>query len=94
MKGLITGIDKQGTFAGDKTGTRAQAAVMVSRMLEIKNRAAVEAVEYEPAAGEILLTDEQRPLVPKRRRHRCKDRWYKSNLKGRPFQVFWVKGRK
>lgn len=65
MKGLITGIDKQGTFAGDKTGTRAQAAVMVSRMLEIKNRAAVEAVEYEPAAGEILLTDEQRPLVPK-----------------------------
>ncbi|MFA5535891.1 MAG: S-layer homology domain-containing protein [Bacillota bacterium] len=31
MKGLITGMDTQGTFAGDKTGTRAEAATMTPR---------------------------------------------------------------
>lgn len=65
MKGLIGGIDKQGTFAGDKTGTRAQAAVMISRMLEVANRLEVAQITYQPLDGEIVLTDEKRPLVPK-----------------------------
>lgn len=34
MKGFIGGVDKQGTFAGDKLGTRAQAATMLVRLLD------------------------------------------------------------
>lgn len=34
MKGFITGVDTKGTFAGDKLGTRAQAATMVVRLLD------------------------------------------------------------
>ena len=34
MKGFIGGVDSKGTFAGDKNGTRAQAATMLVRLLE------------------------------------------------------------
>lgn len=45
MKGLITGMDAQGTFAGAKTGTRAEAATMISRMPEPANRVKVKLPE-------------------------------------------------
>lgn len=38
MKGLITGIDSKGTFGGDDTGTRAEATMMIMRILEVSKR--------------------------------------------------------
>ena len=34
-KGLVTGMDGSGTFAGDLTGTRAQAAAMVLALVDV-----------------------------------------------------------
>lgn len=37
-KGLVTGMDGSGTFAGDLTGTRAQAAAMVLALVDVSAR--------------------------------------------------------
>ncbi|MFA7461879.1 MAG: S-layer homology domain-containing protein, partial [Anaerovoracaceae bacterium] len=37
-KGLVTGMDESGTFAGDLTGTRAQAAAMVLALVDVTAR--------------------------------------------------------
>ena len=34
LKGLIAGIDNKGTFAGSKTGTRAEASTMIIRLID------------------------------------------------------------
>lgn len=41
MKGLITGMDDIGTFAGSKTGTRAEACTMIVRLLDKTKRVMV-----------------------------------------------------
>jgi hypothetical protein len=41
MKGLITGMDDIGTFAGSKTGTRAEACTMIARLLDKTKRVMV-----------------------------------------------------
>ena len=66
MKGLIAGMDKQGTFAGDKTGTRAEAATMIVRIIDKSARVSVDVSTPKPGVGtEISATDPSRPLVPK-----------------------------
>lgn len=64
MKGLITGMDKQGTFGGSKTGTRAEAATMVTRMLEQSKREKVDTskVVTAPTGTVLKQTDGNRPL--------------------------------
>lgn len=69
MKGLISGMDKQGTFGGAKTGTRAEAATMVTRMLEVSKREKVDTNKVVTASigqgSEILWNSPNKPLVPK-----------------------------
>lgn len=43
FKGLITGIDNEGTFAGGKTGTRAEASTMIVRLIDEDYRIPVNA---------------------------------------------------
>ncbi len=64
MKGLISGMDKQGTFGGSKTGTRAEAATMVTRMLEVSKREKVDTnkVVTAPTGTVLKQTDPNRPL--------------------------------
>ncbi|HCU08427.1 MAG TPA: hypothetical protein DF480_05620 [Clostridiales bacterium] len=40
-KGLVSGMDESGTFAGDLTGTRAQAATMVLALVDVTARKTV-----------------------------------------------------
>ncbi|NCB41946.1 MAG: hypothetical protein EOM59_04940 [Clostridia bacterium] len=40
-KGMVAGIDASGTFAGDYTGTRAQAATMVLALIDVASRRAI-----------------------------------------------------
>lgn len=66
MKGLISGMDKQGTFGGAKTGTRAEAATMVTRMLEVSKREKVDTTKVPTGTGkEIVWNSPDKPLVPK-----------------------------
>lgn len=67
MKGIVTGMDKQGTFAGERTGTRAEAATMVMRILDVSKRSKVDVdkvIEAPVGQGEVSLKDPSRTVVP------------------------------
>jgi len=44
LKGLIAGIDNKGTFAGSKTGTRAEASTMIVRLIDEFYRVDIDAL--------------------------------------------------
>lgn len=56
MKGFITGVDTKGTFAGDKLGTRAQAATMVVRLLD-------KSIRQEPEIDTTKVISEERAAI-------------------------------
>lgn len=49
--GILTGVDRQGTFAGDKTLTRSEAAAMVSRVVDSSLRLSFVPVQPTPAVS-------------------------------------------
>ena len=67
MKGLVTGKTADGKYDGSANGTRAEAATMVVRMLEEKERQEVDTdKQVDTGEGrEISLLDPYRPEVPK-----------------------------
>lgn len=67
MKGLITGVDTQGTFGGSKTGTRAESATMVTRLLDIPKRVKPDTTKVPVATEgrEIIWNSPDKPEVPK-----------------------------
>lgn len=69
MKGLISGMDEQGTFAGDRSATRAEAATVVMRILDKSSRKEVDTnkvVEVPQGSGTtIVWNSPDKPLVPK-----------------------------
>ncbi|MBP7221707.1 MAG: S-layer homology domain-containing protein [Sedimentibacter sp.] len=48
LKGLIAGIDNKGTFAGSKTGTRAEASTMIVRLIDETYRVIINAAPEQP----------------------------------------------
>lgn len=75
--GILTGTDKYGTFAGERTVTRAEVAAMVSRMARPELRLAFSPADYSPftAAGMMpgdvlfnggITAEEYLPLVLER----------------------------
>jgi uncharacterized membrane protein len=60
LKGLIAGTDNKGTFAGSKTGTRAEASTMIVRLIDETYRiiinAATEQSVYVPEIKEVSYT--------------------------------------
>ncbi len=76
MKGLLTGTDSQGTYGGANGGTRAEACVMVVRMVEQDKRAEVEVevnqggnsggssvVVEQPSASEVQFNSQGQMVV-------------------------------
>ncbi len=60
LKGLIAGVDNKGTFAGSKTGTRAEASTMIVRLIDKSYRIIVstspEQPVYVPEIKEVSYT--------------------------------------
>lgn len=52
--GILTGTDKYGTFSGDKTLTRAEAAAMVARMAKPELRKTFTPADYSPFTAAYL----------------------------------------
>lgn len=55
--GILTGMDQYGTFAGNKTLTRAEAAAMAARMAKPELRKAFVPADYSPFAAAYLTPD-------------------------------------
>ena len=48
LKGLIAGVDNKGTFAGSKTGTRAEASTMIVRLIDETYRIIINTAPGQP----------------------------------------------
>lgn len=55
--GILTGVDKYGTFAGNKPLTRAEAAAMVSRVIRPELRLSFTPANYSPFTAAYLTPD-------------------------------------
>lgn len=55
--GILTGLDKYGTFAGGKSLTRAEAAAMVSRIIRPELRLSFTPADYSPFTAAYLTPD-------------------------------------
>lgn len=55
--GILTGVDKYGTFAGGKSLTRAEAAAMVSRIVRPELRLSFTPADYSPFTAAYLTPD-------------------------------------
>ena len=55
--GILTGVDKYGTFAGTKTLTRAEAAAMVSRIARPELRLTFVPLDYSPFTAAYMTPD-------------------------------------
>lgn len=55
--GILTGLDKYGTFAGEKPLTRAEAAAMVSRIIRPGLRLSFTPADYSPFTAAYLTPD-------------------------------------
>ncbi|MCT4606328.1 MAG: S-layer homology domain-containing protein [Marinisporobacter sp.] len=69
MKGIVSGMDVKGTYMGAKGATRAEASVVVSRILDASRRKKIEIKKIsheQPITGRLIYaTDPNRPLIPK-----------------------------
>lgn len=55
--GVLTGVDKYGTFAGEKSLTRAEAAAMISRIVRPQLRLTFTPADYSPFTAAHLTPD-------------------------------------
>lgn len=55
--GILTGVDKYGTFAGEKSLTRAEAAAMVTRIVRPQLRLTFTPADYSPFTAAYLTPD-------------------------------------